>query len=140
MRLLYRDPADRQLLTRLARAVMAMDDDPVMTGILDAGCDYLVALANVLRRQLGTAQRWASESAGRYARRRLQQSLCSWPIRLGYRGQIAARAPEFGAADLRDPASSTIRSRHSEEHLMTGAGRTDGARDRRTASGLRSDP
>ncbi len=35
---------------------MALDDDPVMTGILDAGCDYLVALANVLQRQLGAAQ------------------------------------------------------------------------------------
>jgi glucosamine kinase len=104
VRLLYRDPADRQLLTRLARAVMALDDDPVMTGILDAGCDYLVALANVLRKQLGTAQLGAAQRGDElpvamhggvfgnpYVRGRFVSATGA---------ETAARAPEFGAVDL----------------------------------------
>lgn len=99
VRLLYRDPADRQLLTRLTRAVMALDDDPVMTGILDAGCDYLVALANVLRKQLGTAQRGdelpvamhGGVFSNPYVRGRFVSATGA---------ETAARAPEFGAVDL----------------------------------------
>jgi N-acetylglucosamine kinase-like BadF-type ATPase len=99
VRLLYRDPADRQLLTRLARAVMALDDDPVMGGILDAGCDYLVALANVLRKQLGSGQRGdelpvamhGGVFSNPYVRRRFVSATGA---------ETAARAPEFGAVDL----------------------------------------
>jgi len=104
VRLIYSDPADRQLLTRLARTVMALDDDPVMTAILNAGCDHLIALANILRRQLGTAQ---SDTAQRgnelpvamhggvfsnpYVRSRFVSATGA---------KTAARAPEFGAVDL----------------------------------------
>lgn len=99
VRLIYRDPADRQLLTRLARAVMALDDDPVMTAILDAGCDYLVALANVLRRQLGSGQRGdelpvamhGGVFSNPYVRGRFVSATGA---------EAAARAPEFGAVDL----------------------------------------
>jgi glucosamine kinase len=99
VRLVYSDPADRQLLTRLAPAVMALDDDPVMRAILDAGCDYLVALANVLRRQLGTAEpghelpvaMHGGVFQSPYVRRRFVSATGAEP---------AARAPEFGAVDL----------------------------------------
>lgn len=99
VRLIYRDPADRQLLTRLARAVMALDDDVVMTAILDAGCDYLVALANLLRRQLGTGQRGdelpvamhGGVFSSPYVRGRFVSATGA---------ETAARAPEFGAVDL----------------------------------------
>ncbi|HEY0869075.1 MAG TPA: BadF/BadG/BcrA/BcrD ATPase family protein [Acidothermaceae bacterium] len=99
VRLVYNDPADRQLLARLARTVMALDYDPVMTGILDAGTDCLVGLAQVLGTQLGSGQRAGElpiamhggvfENA--YVRRRFVEAT----------GAIAAaRAPEFGAVDL----------------------------------------
>ena len=99
VRLIYRDPADRQLLTRLARAVMALDDDPVMSAILGAGCDYLVALANVLRRQLGSGQRddklpvamHGGVFSNPYVRGRFVSATGA---------EAAARAPEFGAVDL----------------------------------------
>jgi glucosamine kinase len=99
VRLIYRDPADRQVLTRLARAVMALTDDPVMTGILNTGCDYLVALANVLRRQLRTARddddlpvaMHGGVFSSPYVRGRFVSATGA---------QFAARAPEFGAADL----------------------------------------
>jgi glucosamine kinase len=99
VRLIYRDPADRQLLTRLARAVMALDDDPVMTGILDAGCDYLVAVANVLRKQLGPGQRGAEPPVAMHG------GVFSNPYVRGRfvsatGAETAARAPEFGAVDL----------------------------------------
>jgi N-acetylglucosamine kinase-like BadF-type ATPase len=99
VRLIYRDPADRQLLTRLARAVMALDDDPVMTGILDVGCDYLVALANVLRKQLSVGRRGdelpvamhGGVFSNPYVRGRFVAATGA---------ETAARAPEFGAVDL----------------------------------------
>jgi glucosamine kinase len=99
VRLIYRDPADRQLVTRLARAVMALDDDPVMTGILNAGCDYLVALANVLRTQLGAGEpadelpvaMHGGVFQSPYVRRRFVAATGA---------QVAPRAPEFGAVDL----------------------------------------
>lgn len=99
VRLIYRDPADRQLLTRLARTVMALDDDPVMTAILDVGCDYLVALAKVLRRQLGTGRdgdelpvaMHGGVFSSPYVRSRFVSATGA---------ETAARAPEFGAVDL----------------------------------------
>jgi glucosamine kinase len=99
VRLVYSDPTDRQLLTRLARRVMALDNDPVMTGILDAGCDYLVALANVLRRQLATGERGDELPVAMhggvfrspYVRSRFVAATGA---------EAAARAPEFGAVDL----------------------------------------
>jgi N-acetylglucosamine kinase-like BadF-type ATPase len=99
VRLIYRDPADRQLLTRLARAVMALDDDPVMTGVLDVGCDYLVALANVLRKQLSVGRRGdelpvamhGGVFSNPYVRGRFVAATGA---------ETAARAPEFGAVDL----------------------------------------
>jgi N-acetylglucosamine kinase-like BadF-type ATPase len=99
VRLVYSDPADRQLLTRLARTVMTLDDDPVMAGILDAGCDYLVAVANVLRRQLGTGERRDELPVAMHG------GVFLSPYVLGRfvsatGAQAAARAPEFGAVDL----------------------------------------
>jgi N-acetylglucosamine kinase-like BadF-type ATPase len=99
VRLIYRDPADRQLLTRLARAVMALDHDPVMTGILDVGSAYLVALANVLRQQLGTGLRGdelpvamhGGVFGNPYVRGRFVSATGA---------ETPARAPEFGAVDL----------------------------------------
>jgi glucosamine kinase len=99
VRLVYSDPADRQLLARLARTVMALEDDPVMTGILDAGCDHLIALANPLRRQLGTGQPGGEPPVAMhggvfrnpYVRMRFVAATGA---------EAAARAPEFGAADL----------------------------------------
>jgi glucosamine kinase len=99
VRLIYRDPADRQLLTRLARAVMALHDDPVTTAILDAGCDYLAALANLLRTQLGTGQRGdelpvamhGGVFSSPYVRSRFVSATGA---------ESPARAPEFGAVDL----------------------------------------
>jgi glucosamine kinase len=98
VRLVYSDPADRQLLARLARTVMTLDD-PVMAGILDAGCDHLIALANVLRRQLGTGQPAGEPPVAThggvfrnpYVRARFFAATGA---------QAAVRAPEFGAADL----------------------------------------
>ena len=99
VRLVYSDPADRQLLARLARTVMALEHDPVMTAILDAGTDCLVALAHVLGAQLGSDKRAEElpiamhggvfENA--YVRRRFVGATGAMP---------AARAPEFGAVDL----------------------------------------
>jgi glucosamine kinase len=99
VRLLYRDPADRQVLTRLAPTVMALDDDPVMTGILDAGCDYLVALASVLRALLGTGELGAELPVAMHG------GVFSSPYVRGRfvsatGAEAAARAPEFGAVDL----------------------------------------
>jgi glucosamine kinase len=99
VRLIYSDPADRQILTRLARTVMALDDDPVMTGILDAGCDYLIALANVLRGQLRTGQGEAELPVAMHG------GVFSSPyVRTRFisatGAESAARAPEFGAVDL----------------------------------------
>jgi N-acetylglucosamine kinase-like BadF-type ATPase len=99
VRLVYSDPADRQLLARLAHTVMALEHDPVMTAILDTGTDCLVALAHVLGAQLVSEQRAGElpiamhggvfENA--YVRRRF----------VGATGAAAAaRAPEFGAVDL----------------------------------------
>jgi hypothetical protein len=78
---------------------MALEDDPVMTAILDAGCDYLVALANVLCRQLGTgepAQELPVAMHGGvfqspYVRQRFVSATGA---------RAAARSPEFGAAEL----------------------------------------
>jgi N-acetylglucosamine kinase-like BadF-type ATPase len=99
VRLVYSDPADRQLVAGLARTVMVLENDPVMTAILDAGTDCLVALAHVLGAQLASDQRadelpiamhgGVFENA--YVRRRF----------VGATGATAAaRAPEFGAVDL----------------------------------------
>ena len=99
VRLLYSDPADRQIVTRLARTVMALDDDPVMTGILDDGCDYLVALANVLRRQLGSGQRGDELPVAMHGGVFLSPYVRGRFVS-GTGAETAARAPEFGAADL----------------------------------------
>ena len=99
VRLLYRDPADRQFLTRLARAVMALDDDRVMTGILDAGCDYLVALANVLRRQLGTGDRGDELPVAMHGGVFQSPYVCARFVS-ATGAEAAARAPEFGAVDV----------------------------------------
>jgi N-acetylglucosamine kinase-like BadF-type ATPase len=97
VRLVYSDPTDRQLFARLAPTVMALDDDPVMAGILDAGCDYLVGLATVLRAQLATdaAELPVAMHGGvfrsPYVRGRFVAATGA---------QAAARVPEFGAVDL----------------------------------------
>jgi glucosamine kinase len=99
VRLVYSDPADRQVVARLARTVMAMHDDPVVAGILDAGCDYLVALANLIRGQLGTGElgdelpvaMHGGVFRNHYVRERFVAATGAQP---------AARAPEFGAVDL----------------------------------------
>jgi glucosamine kinase len=99
VRLVYSAPADRQLLARLAHTVMALENDPVMADILDAGCDYLVALANLLRNQLGTGQ----------PARELPVAMHGGVFRNAYvcgrfvaatGAEAAVRAPEFGAVDL----------------------------------------
>ncbi len=99
VRLVYSDPADRQVLARLARTVMALDDDPVMVAILDAGTDCLVGLAHALAAELGIDQHVGGlpiamhggvfENA--YVRRRFVAAT---------EATAAARAPEFGAVDL----------------------------------------
>jgi N-acetylglucosamine kinase-like BadF-type ATPase len=99
VRLIYRDPADRRLLTRLARAVMALDDDPVMTGILDAGCDYLIALADVLRRQLATGERTDELPVAMHGGV-FQSPYVRGRFVSATGAEAAARAPEFGAVDL----------------------------------------
>jgi N-acetylglucosamine kinase-like BadF-type ATPase len=107
VRLIYRDPADRQLLTRLARAVMALDGDPVMTGILDVGCDYLVALATVLRRQLATGERGDELPVAMHGGV-FQSPYVRGRFVSATGAEAAARAPEFGAVDLA--------IRHHREH------------------------
>ncbi len=122
VRLLYRDPADRQLLTRLARAVMALSDDPVMAGILDAGCDYLVALANVLRRQLRTAPRGETT-----CRSPCTAASSATLMFVADSSRLPGRRPRPAP---RSSAPSTSRSRHhrrsdhgtARSTLMTGAG------------------
>jgi glucosamine kinase len=99
VRLVYSDPADRQLLARLARRVMALEHEPVMTAILDAGSDCLVALAQVLRAELVSDQRTGDLPIAMhggvfhnpYVRRRFVAATGA---------AVAARAPEFGAVDL----------------------------------------
>ena len=99
VRLVYSEPADRQVLARLARTVMALEHDSVMSAILDVGTDCLVGLAHALAAQLGSDQQVGGlpiamhggvfENA--YVRRRF----------VGATGATAAaRAPEFGAVDL----------------------------------------
>jgi glucosamine kinase len=99
VRLVYTDTADRQLLARLAPTVMALQHEPVMTAILDAGSDCLVALARVLLAQL-VSDRGAGELPiamhggvfrNPYVRRRFVAATGA---------AVAARAPEFGAVDL----------------------------------------
>jgi len=99
VRLVYRDPADRQVLARLARPVMALADDPVVTAILDAGSDYLIALASVLRAQLATdgpddglpVAMHGGVFRNAYVRERFVAAT----------GAVAtARTPEFGALDV----------------------------------------
>ena len=99
VRLVYSDPADRQVLARLAPTVMALEDDPVMTAILDAGTDCLVGLAHALAAQL-----WTDQDAGG-----LPIAMHGGVFENAYvRGRFAgatgataaARAPEFGAVDL----------------------------------------
>jgi glucosamine kinase len=99
VRLVYTDTADRQLLARLAPTVMALQHEPVMTAILDAGSDCLVALARVLVAQL-VSDRGAGELPigmhggvfrNPYVRRRFVAATGA---------AVAARAPEFGAVDL----------------------------------------
>ena len=99
VRLVYRDPADRQLLARLASTVMALDDDPVMTGILDRGCDYLIALASVLRAKLGTGQ-LAGEPPVAMHGGVFRNTYVRGRFAAATGAQPAARAPEFGAVDL----------------------------------------
>lgn len=97
--LVYSDPADRQLLARLARTVMALEHEPVMTAILDAGSDCLVALAQVVRAELLTDHRTGDLPIAMhggvfhnpYVRRRFVAATGA---------VVAARAPEFGAVDL----------------------------------------
>lgn len=113
VRLVYADPADRQAIARLARSVMALDDDQVMAAILDAGCDYLVELANLLRRQLGAGlpegelpvAMHGGVFRNPYVHQRFVAATGALP---------AARAPEFGAVDLavahREPDHGTARS------------------------------
>jgi glucosamine kinase len=109
VRLIYREPADRQLLTRLAPTVMALPDDPVMAAILDAGCDYLVALANVLRAQLGSGQLGSQKLGGQKLGEELPVAMHGGVFSNPYvrsrfvsatGAQTATRAPEFGAVDL----------------------------------------
>ena len=107
VRLIYRDPADRQLLARLARTVMALDDDPVMTGILDRGCDYLVDLASVLRAKLGTGQPQVSRrspctagcSSNTYVRGRFVAA--TGAQRRGPRSRVRCRRPGARAPPAR---------------------------------------
>ncbi len=99
VRLVYSDVGDRQLVARLARTVMEVEDDPVMAAILDAGCDYLAALANLLRTQLntglGSGEMPVAMHGGvfrnPYVHARFVAATGALP---------AARAPEFGAVDL----------------------------------------
>ena len=99
VRLVYSDPADRQLLARLARTVMALDDDPVMTGILDAGCDYLVALATLLRRKLGTGPLGGEPPVAMHGGV-FRSSYVRSRFASATGAEAAARPPEFGAVDL----------------------------------------
>jgi glucosamine kinase len=99
VRLVYSEPANRQLVARLARPVMALQDDPVMAEILDAGCDYLVALANLLREQLGTGDLGGQCPVAMHGGV-FRSSYVSARFVAATGAQPAARAPEFGAADL----------------------------------------
>lgn len=100
VRLVYRDPVDRQLLSRLARTVTSLYDDPVMTEILDAGCDYLVALASLLREKLGGTDQLAGEPPVAMHGGVFRSSYVRGRFAEATGAQAAARPPEFGAVDL----------------------------------------
>jgi glucosamine kinase len=52
VRLVHSHPGDRQVVARLARVVMALED-PMMVSIIDTGIDFLVSMAHSLAAQLG---------------------------------------------------------------------------------------
>jgi glucosamine kinase len=93
VREVYSDVADRQLVARLARPVLALDD-PVMVAIRNAGVDFLVSMARVLRDRLGPELPVAMHG-GMFEDRHVRDRF------VAATGAVEpAKAPEFGAVDL----------------------------------------
>jgi glucosamine kinase len=93
VREVHSDVADRQLIARLARAVLALDD-PVMVAIRDAGVDFLVSMARALQVRLGLELPVAMHG-GMFEDRHVRSRF------VAATGAIEpAKAPEFGAVDL----------------------------------------
>jgi glucosamine kinase len=93
VRTVYRDVADRQVVAKLARVVMTLDD-PVMVAILDAGADFLVVMAQALRTALG-ADLPVAMHGGVFGNAHVRARF------VAATGAVeSARAPEFGAVEL----------------------------------------
>jgi glucosamine kinase len=93
VRLVHTNPADRQLVARVARTVMELDD-PLMNGILDEAARALVEMASSLRATLGDGLPVAMHG-GVFANQRISSRFAALT------GAVpAVRAPELGALYL----------------------------------------
>jgi len=93
VRLVHSNPADRQLVARVARIAMELDD-PVLHGILDQAASDLAMMARALRAKLG-ADLPVAMHGGIFGNERIRSRF------VAVTGAVApAQAPEFGALQL----------------------------------------
>lgn len=93
VRLVHSNPADRQLVARVARAVMELDD-PLMRKILDDAAQALVTMALALRARLG-ADVPVAMHGGIFQNRRVRDAFV-----VGTGAVTPAKPPELGALHL----------------------------------------
>jgi N-acetylglucosamine kinase-like BadF-type ATPase len=98
VRLVHSNPADRQLVARVARVAMELDD-PVLVEILDRAAVSLATMALALRAKLGDDLPVAMHG-GIFGNERIRSRF------VADTGAVApAQPPEFGAIQLLAPSS-----------------------------------
>jgi N-acetylglucosamine kinase-like BadF-type ATPase len=93
VRLVHSNPADRQLVARVARVVMQLDD-PLVVQILDDAAQSLVTMASALRSKLGDDLPVAMHG-GIFGNARIRAAFVA-----GTGAVEPAKTPEFGALHL----------------------------------------
>lgn len=93
VRLVHSNPADRQLVARIAKVVMDLDD-PLVHSILDSGAGALATMAAALRADLG-ADLPVAMHGGIFGNERIRASFVA-----ATGAVVPAEAPEFGALRL----------------------------------------
>jgi N-acetylglucosamine kinase-like BadF-type ATPase len=102
VRLVHSNPGDRQLVARVARVVMQLDD-PVVVQILDDASQALVTMASALRAKLGDDLPVAMHG-GIFGNARIREAFVA-----GTGAVEPARTPEFGALHLLAAATGAYR-------------------------------
>ncbi len=104
VRLVHSNPADRQLVARIARVVMELDE-PLVRKILDDAAQALVTMALALRAKLGDLP--VSMHGGIFGNPQIREAFVA-----GTGAVAPAKSPEFGALHL---LTASTRARQRDE-------------------------